>query len=381
MSKFDGYKLEFHILQSFPVSCLNRDDMNQAKTAIIGGTKRARISSQCFKRAIRMKMHEFGIELSNRTKFINKLLEKELVNYGATEEQVNTCSKQFSDTIKNESTLMFFTNSEVKKIAELFKNNNFKLFNYNKNNKKNKKDDIEIIEEETTNKKNKKCSFESSAFRSMVKSVINNIVGYDGVDVALFGRMVAQCPTFNISAASSFSHAISINEVKSELDFFTAGDDCKSEFEPDSNGAAHLDSNEFNSATYYRYISVDLGQLVKNLDTEEISDVVKTFIQALFVAVPCARQNSMAAYSPWDFAIVTIRKGQNIQMSFEKAVRKTNDLSIAEVGIKELKEKFESMKSFYGSIFGEKFTMELEPNKNSFDNLIDNVTNEINKIM
>ena len=86
MSKFDGYKLEFHILQSFPVSCLNRDDMNQVKTAIIGGTKRARISSQSFKRAIRMQMHKLGQKLSNRTKFINKLLEKELFNFGATEE-------------------------------------------------------------------------------------------------------------------------------------------------------------------------------------------------------------------------------------------------------------------------------------------------------
>ena len=271
---------------------------------------------------------------------------------------------------------MIFTNSEVKKIAELFKNNNFKLFEYKKN--KNTKTNDENNEEETANKK---CSFESAKFLSNVKSVINNTVGYDGVDIALFGRMVAQCPTFKISAATSFSHAISINEVKPESDFFIAVDDCKNEFEPDSNGSAHLGCTEFNSATYYRYISVDLGQLVKNLDTEEISDVIKIFTQALFQAVPSARQNTMAAYLPWDFAIVTIRKGQNIQMSFEKDVKKTNCLSIAEAGIKELKEKFNSMKSFYGSIFGEKFTMEIEPDKNGFDSLINNVTNEINKIL
>ena len=374
MSKFDGYKLEFHILQSFPVSCLNRDDMNQPKSAIIGGTKRARISSQCFKRAVRTQMHELGQELSNRTKFINKLLEKELSNLNATEEQINNCSKQFSDTIKNESTLMFFTNSEIKKIAELFKNNNFKLFKY----KKNKKVDDENNEEKTVNKN---CSFESTEFFSNVKKIIKNSVGYDGVDIALFGRMVAQSPTFNISAASSWNHPISINEVKTEFDYFAAVDDCKNKFEPDSKGAAHLDNNEFNSATYYRYISIDLGQLSKNLETEEISDVIKIFIQALFQAVPSARQTSMAAYSPWDFAIVTIRKGQNIQMNFEKAIKKTNDFSIVEAGIKELKEKFYNAKSFYGSIFGEKFTIEIEPGKNGFDKLINNVTDEINKII
>jgi CRISPR system Cascade subunit CasC len=45
--------LELHILQSFPVSCLNRDDLNSPKTAIFGGVQRARVSSQAWKRAIR----------------------------------------------------------------------------------------------------------------------------------------------------------------------------------------------------------------------------------------------------------------------------------------------------------------------------------------
>jgi CRISPR system Cascade subunit CasC len=45
--------IELHILQSFPVSCLNRDDLNTPKTATFGGVQRARVSSQCWKRAIR----------------------------------------------------------------------------------------------------------------------------------------------------------------------------------------------------------------------------------------------------------------------------------------------------------------------------------------
>jgi len=45
--------IELHILQSFPVSCLNRDDLNSPKTAVFGGVQRARVSSQCWKRAIR----------------------------------------------------------------------------------------------------------------------------------------------------------------------------------------------------------------------------------------------------------------------------------------------------------------------------------------
>ena len=38
--------LELHIIQSVPVACLNRDDLNSPKTAVFGGTQRARVSSQ-----------------------------------------------------------------------------------------------------------------------------------------------------------------------------------------------------------------------------------------------------------------------------------------------------------------------------------------------
>jgi CRISPR system Cascade subunit CasC len=55
--------IELHILQSFPVSCLNRDDVGAPKTATFGGLTRARISSQCLKRAIRLQAKELCPEL------------------------------------------------------------------------------------------------------------------------------------------------------------------------------------------------------------------------------------------------------------------------------------------------------------------------------
>ncbi|GEM_PF-1341161 len=45
--------IELHILQSYPVSCLNRDDVGAPKSAVFGGVTRARLSSQCLKRAVR----------------------------------------------------------------------------------------------------------------------------------------------------------------------------------------------------------------------------------------------------------------------------------------------------------------------------------------
>src|SRR6476620_6062844 len=45
--------VELHILQNFPPSNLNRDDVGQPKDGDFGGFRRARISSQCLKRSIR----------------------------------------------------------------------------------------------------------------------------------------------------------------------------------------------------------------------------------------------------------------------------------------------------------------------------------------
>ena len=65
---YTNTRIEFHILQSFPVTCLNRDDVGAPKSAVVGGTPRARVSSQCWKRQIRLAMQDFGIKLGILTK-------------------------------------------------------------------------------------------------------------------------------------------------------------------------------------------------------------------------------------------------------------------------------------------------------------------------
>jgi len=74
---FNGQRVEFHILQSFPVTCLNRDDVGAPKTAMVGGTTRARVSSQCWKRQVRLALHEMGLKQGTRTKLIADLISAE----------------------------------------------------------------------------------------------------------------------------------------------------------------------------------------------------------------------------------------------------------------------------------------------------------------
>lgn len=344
---FKNTFIEFHILQSFPVTCLNRDDVGAPKTAIIGGVQRARVSSQCWKRQVRLALHEQGIKLAIRSKKIGNLISKSCIELGASEE----IGKLWGESIANslaEDTLLFFTESEALEFAKYAHEQNFN-------------------EEILVDKK----------FRKNLEKISNKIrkLKYDGLDIALFGRMVAAAVDMNVEAASCFSHAISTHKVSNEVEFFTALDDLREE-----PGSAHIGSLEFNSSTYYRYVSLNLGQLVENLDDQDIEDAVDAFIKALFVAVPSARQTTQSGASPWEHAIVYLRKGQRLQVPFETAI-KSQEGGYLQPSIEFLKTYLTKKESLFGSLFGKiaKYTYGEDDNY-SIDHLINDIKLNIKSI-
>jgi len=347
---FRGQRIEYHILQSFPVTCLNRDDVGAPKSAVVGGTPRARVSSQCWKRQVRLALHEMGLPQGTRTKLIADLIAAECRAQGATEEQAENCGQKIErifikksepkgknkktkpeEDVESEAaseqtdTILFFSPTEVKKIANALKEKGF--------------DPDAII----TQKDAKKQAKELADLIGKPKLDYET----DGIDIALFGRMVAQAATMNVEAAASFAHAISTHRVSNEVEFFTALDDNKEE-----QGSAHMGSLEFNAATYYRYVSLDLGQLWTNLAGSNIAEAVEAFTKALFVAIPTARQTTMSGASPWDFARISVRKAQRLQVPFEKAVRTENG-SMLEPSIAALTTYLDKQKKLWGTMFGE----------------------------
>lgn len=341
-SKFTNTRIEFHIIQSFPVSCLNRDDVGAPKSALVGGVERARVSSQCWKRAVRLAMRDLGVATGSRTRYVAKRIADQCAALGASPEQADACgeaaAKAFAKSVKEggvSDTLFFISESEAEGLAKAFQEAGF-----------DPKADAKQLQ--------KTC-----------KGAINP--AHDGLDIALFGRMVANAPDMNIEAAASFAHAISTHKAVSEVDFFTAVDDCNK----DDSGAGHMGSLEFNSATYYRYVSLDLGQLEANhIDEKDIFPALEAFAKALFVAVPQARQATMAAATPWDYALVTLRKGQRVQVPFNEAVKKPEDTGMAEASIARLKDRFQAIEKFYGSLFGCKAKWEVAPGIAGIDELL-----------
>ncbi|MBT78772.1 MAG: type I-E CRISPR-associated protein Cas7/Cse4/CasC [Alteromonadaceae bacterium] len=317
MTNFKNTRIEFHILQSFPVTCLNRDDVGAPKSAMIGGVPRARVSSQCWKRQVRLAMPDFDIKLGIRSKKIAELLTKECLALGASEEQASECGTTMTGFFADD-TLLFLSETEAKAFAVYAQEKEFD-----------------------------KSKLRDKELAKVAKKALNPAV--DALDIALFGRMVAKAPDMNVEASASFSHAISTHKVSNEIEFFTAVDDYKTE---DESGSAHMGSLEYNSATYYRYISLDLGQLQQTMGEDaDLKPAVEALVKALYVAVPNARQTTQSGACPWEYARVLVRKGQRLQASFEQPVKAKGEGFLAP-SKDALNHWIESKEKLSGSLFG-----------------------------
>lgn len=341
---FAKTRIEFHILQSFPVTCLNRDDLGSPKTAIVGGITRARVSSQCWKRQVRLTLRDLNVKLAIRTKHIADMIERACLQRQADAEKAKTCATKIGDVLAKD-TLYFISEREVEAYAQYAQEHSFDL----PQDKDLLKDIIKISKK-------------------------THISALDGLDLALFGRMVAKAPELNIEAASTFSHSISTHKVNTDVDFFTALDDFTIEGQE---GSAHMGSLEFNSATYYRYVCLDLGQLAETLGIEnrqstEIQKAIEAFVKALYLAVPQARQHTLAGECGWDYAKVYVRKGQPLQYSCDEPVRYDSRKGggYLQPSIAALNEFLSCKERMSGSLFGKLCEYELSAQQGTIDELI-----------
>jgi CRISPR system Cascade subunit CasC len=259
-------------------------------------------------------MQDFGIKLGTRTKKAAELFRTVLEANGASADQADTCGTKLASLLA-EDTLLFISDSEALAFANYAANLDFD-----------------------------ESKFKDKEIAKIAKKAINPAV--DALDIALFGRMVAKAADMNVEAAASFSHAISTHKVTNEVEFFTALDDLQ-----DEPGSAHMGTLEFNSATYYRYISLDIGQLAQTMSEEDLKKAIEAFTHALFVAVPSARQTTQSGASPWEFARVMVRKGQRLQVPFETPVKAKEGGYIAP-SIEFLTSYLDKKEKLSGSLFG-----------------------------
>ena len=315
--------IEIHALQNFAPSNLNRDDTGAPKDAMFGGARRARVSSQCSKRAVRQFFGEkvgegvFGAdELAVRTKRVYQAVADALAGKRDSAEALAKAEIALS-YVKLKAAeggktqyLLFLGQREITSLVDAV----HECW-----------DDIVAAAETDAEKpkgKAKKAAANSAPkeVQARIESIFN---GGKAVDVALFGRMLADMPEKNQNAACQVAHAISTHAVEREFDFYTAVDDLKPE---DTAGADMMGTVEFNSACYYRYAAIDWEKLVENLqgDTELAMRGLRTFLQGFVVAEPTGKQNTFAAHNPPEFVAISVCRNaapRNYANAFEVAIR------------------------------------------------------------
>lgn len=306
--------INIHTLISHPSSMMNRDDSGMQKTAVFGGTVRSRISSQCLKRAIRQSdiYAEAVAETSIRTNKMDELLEV------CKREMPDIDHKVIEDVLLNiGSKVKKEKNKETGEISRHF-------------------DAVQ--------------PYAIGAIREAINMVnagtelkdLKKIVQIPTYDVALSGRMDASCPERNVEAAMSVAHSLTTHNADIEVDWFTACDDLAEQ------GSGHIGTTEFSSGVFYRYASINIDLLAKNVQAsiDDVSDIVNTMIRCFAQVTPNAKQKTFAAYNQADFVMAT---QSNQPVSLANAFRNPveNNGEVMENSITALVKHYEKLSKAY----------------------------------
>lgn len=305
--------LDIHTIQNLPPSNINRDDTGSPKTAQYGGVTRTRVSSQSWKRAIREYFNSnsqeanVGVRTLDIVKYLaEKILEKDpSLNkdqaMDLADEIINLAGIKTKD--KRAKALFFLGNDQAEDLA--------------------------------------KAALEGVKDSKALKKILRD---NPAVDIALFGRMVADDPSLNEDASCQVAHAISTHAIENEFDFFTAVDDLAPE---DNAGAGMLGTVEFNSSTIYRYANIALHELVKQLaDKESALAASKLFIEAFAKSLPTGKINTFANQTLPQFLAVTLRTDRpvNLVSAFEEPIK--SNTGYGKESIKKLAEEYKKAEKF-----------------------------------
>lgn len=284
--------IQLHFLTSYPPANLNRDDMGRPKTARMGGTERLRVSSQSLKRHWRTSAlftRALQGQIGTRTKRIGVEVYDALLAKGITERN----AKKIAESIA----------SQFGKVSKKSSPETEQLVHISPYERQATADLTEVLAQE-----NREPTVEELNLLSNERMA---------VDIALFGRMLADTPRYNVEAACQVAHALSLHSVIIEDDYFTAIDDLH-DYEQDA-GSAHIGEAGFAAAVFYQYICINKDLLLDNLNGNEVlsNAAIRAFTEAALTVAPAGKQNSFASRAIASFVLA------------EKGAQQPRSLSVA----------------------------------------------------
>jgi CRISPR system Cascade subunit CasC len=343
--------IELHLLQSFSPANLNRDDTGSPKDCEFGGVRRARVSSQCWKRAMREYFAALPDivpeqQLGVRTKQVGRLLRDIFVSAGKPEEEINTAVARLEGEY-----LVFIGRRDAEAIAAACLQNWPDLISTATPAPTASADPQSepAAKASKSAKQSAKSKADAGEPKNVLKEALKILPAVErAADIALFGRMIADLPQKNIDAAAQVAHAISTHKVSMDIDYYTALDDLQGNHE---SGAAMIGSNEFNSACFYRYLNLDTGQLSRNLggDQDLVARATRAYVRSAVEAIPKAKQNSMAARNPPLFVLAVARQSGawNLANAFLRPARASAEKDLLAISAEALLAHWNDLRTMY----------------------------------
>ncbi|WP_018024638.1 type I-E CRISPR-associated protein Cas7/Cse4/CasC [Corynebacterium ulceribovis] len=319
--------VDIHALHTVPPSLINRDDTGSPKTAIFGGVPRQRVSSQSWKRAIRQyfetQVGEDTVGFRSRRlpeAIIKKTLEiapeideagaieilRQLFKVTGAKDGINLAppekpkkgqeaqSEDADESSKYPTTgaLLFLSPHQIERAARgIAEKAALKAAGDDKGSKFTKAQAKEILDTE------------------------------HAIDMAMFGRMLADVPAYNIDASVQVAHAIGVHESQPEFDYYTAVDDVVED--NDETGAAMIGTTQMMSSTLYRFATVNVEALAENLGNRELAyESTANFLSAFIESMPTGKQNTFANNTLPELVYIAVRDTRSVSLvnAFEEAI-------------------------------------------------------------
>ncbi|MFG2703155.1 type I-E CRISPR-associated protein Cas7/Cse4/CasC [Streptomyces sp. NPDC048386] len=297
--------LDLSATQSVPAANLNRDDLGSPKTVRYGNTPRIRVSSQSWKRVIRHGVEQDLGEKAARTRMVpvkvRQALERaawpaDLAEFAGAQVAASAGKKGIgTEKDGHTSVLLFLPESGLEELVAVCTEHR------------------EPLEQNLGKKK---------PGQILPADRIEEILKRRTASISLLGRMLAELPGANVDGAAQVAHAFTTHAAEPQRDYFTAVDDWLGEADT---GSGHLDTSEFSAGVFYRYATVNITDLLTNLDGDDKAarTVLGSFAEHFLLSLPQAKKNSTAPHTVPDLAYLAVRTQRPLSLAaaFETPVK------------------------------------------------------------
>lgn len=337
--------IDIHVLQTVPSSNINRDDTGSPKSAIFGGVRRARVSSQAWKRATRKDFATYldATQRGVRTRRVMADLVDQIIALDTT--LTHGAAQNLAKDVMAAASKIAFEKPQSKKsktaeadadavdpAAEEGLLSKYLLFLSNQQ-------ITRLAELALTGRDG---AIDKKAAKQALKDG-------NGIEVALFGRMIADDPVYNVDAGVQVAHAISTHAVETEYDYYTAVDDAQP---GEDSGAGMIGVVEFSSSTLYRYATINLDQLRANIgDSKVTADAVEAFVRSFVMSMPTGKQNTFANTTLPDAVIAQVRTRRPVNLvgAFEDPIVTKPGVSLSLQSVDALAQKALEVDAAFGT--------------------------------